>query len=155
MGVVDKFLDIMGFTEIREEVITDQENMLDDMPEVKQRKSKGQLVPFNTSKDQIKVVLIEPVVFDDCQQISDSLKNKRTVIINLENMDISTARRIIDFVGGTAYALGGTLQKIGAGIIIAVPSNVDISGDINSMSQPKEVFAWINKLNQGTEFTRG
>ncbi|PKM90990.1 MAG: cell division protein SepF [Firmicutes bacterium HGW-Firmicutes-12] len=155
MGVVDKFLDIMGFTEIREEVITEQENMIDDMPELKQRKSKGQLVPFNTSKEQIKVVLIEPVVFDDCQQISDSLKNKRTVIINLENMDISTARRIIDFVGGTAYALGGTLQKIGAGIIIAVPSNVDISGDINSMSQPKEVFAWINKLNQGTEFSRG
>jgi len=154
MKVVDKFLDIMGFTEIKEEVITEQETIIEDAAEYKPRKPKGQLFPLNTNKEQIKVVLIEPIVFDDCQQIADSLKNKRTVIINLENMDLVTARRIIDFVGGTAYALGGTLQKIGAGIIIVVPNNVDISGDINSMSQPKEVFAWINKLNQGTDFSR-
>ncbi|MDX9871199.1 MAG: cell division protein SepF [Clostridia bacterium] len=152
MGVVDKFLDIMGFTEVREEVITEQENIVETLPEIKTRnKPKGQIVPFNAGKEQIRVVLVEPVVFDDCQQISDSLKSRRTVIINLENMDMVTARRIIDFVGGTAYALGGTLQKIGAGIIIAVPNNVDISGDLASMSQPKDILSWINKVNQGTE----
>lgn len=153
MGVVDKFLDIMGFTEVREEVITEQENYVEELPDRTARKPKGQVVPFNAGKEQIRVVLIEPVVFDDCQQIADSLKGKRTVIINLENMDLGTARRIIDFVGGTAYALGGTLQKIGAGIIIAVPSNVDISGDLASMSQPKEILAWINKINQSKELS--
>jgi len=132
----------------------DEGNSLEEIPEWKPRKSsRAQVVPFNNSnKEVIKVVLSEPVSFDDCQQIADSLKNKRTVIINLESLEMGLARRIIDFVGGTAYALGGTLQKIGAGIIIVVPSNVDISGDINSMTQPKEVFAWISKLNQGSEF---
>lgn len=153
MKVLDKFLDIMGFAESREEELVDDEpKLVEDIPEWKNRKNKGHLIPFTTTanmgKEPLKVVLLEPETFDDCQQIADNLKNKRTVIINVENMDLSLARRIIDFVGGVAYALGGTLQKIGAGIIIAVPSNVDISGDIN-VTQPKEVFAWINKINQG------
>ncbi len=154
MKVVDKFLDIMGFTEVKEEYVTEEEAVIEEPVEHKQRKQKGQLFPLNTNREQIKVVLIEPAVFDDCQHIADSLKNRRTVVINLENIDLVTARRIIDFVGGTAYAVGGTLQKAGAGIIIAVPSNVDITGDINSMSQPKDVFSWINKLTQGNDFNR-
>jgi cell division inhibitor SepF len=92
---------------------------------------------------------MEPLSFDDCQQISDNLKNKRIVIINLENMDMIMARRIIDFVGGSIYALGGCMQKVGSGIIIAAPNNVDISGEINKISQPKEVFAWINNITSG------
>lgn len=157
MKVLDKFLDIMGFTEVREEEEPEEHHPLEEIPEWKTRKPRGQIVPLTTNttnKEQLRVVLLEPVTFDDCQQIADNLKNKRTVIINLENMELNLARRIIDFVGGTAYALGGTLQKIGAGIIIAVPSNVDISGDVNTFTQPKEVFAWINKLNEVKEFRR-
>jgi cell division inhibitor SepF len=158
MKVFDKILDVMGFTEVREEVVVTEETSspLYENAEVRNRKPRGQVVPFNagSNKDQIKVTLVEPTTFDDTQQIADSLKNKRTVIINLENVDFALARRIIDFVGGTAYALGGTLQKIGSGIIIAVPNNVDISGDINDLTQPKEVFAWISRINQGTELRR-
>lgn len=155
MKVFDKFLDVMGFTEVQEEVVAEEEIDLPEIiPEPKNRKSRGQVLPFQSSKDQVKVVLIEPVEFDDCQQIADNLKNKRTVLINLENIDLNLARRIIDFVGGTAYALGGTLQKVGSGIIVVVPSNVDISGDISSMTQPKEVFAWISKVNQHAESRR-
>jgi len=152
LKVVDKFLDILGFTEIREDDAVEESFLPEENTEWKPRKPRAQVVPFSGGgKDVIKVVLSEPMSFDDCQQIADNLKNKRTVIINLENLEMGLARRIIDFVGGTAYALGGTLQKIGAGIVIAVPSNVDISGDISSLTQPKEVFAWISKLNQGSE----
>lgn len=151
MKVIEKMLDLMGFTAHEEEALTQEPSLVDEQPEIKIRKSKGHVVPFNTAgKEQIKVILLEPECFDDCQQIADNLKNKRCVIINLENMDMGLARRVIDFVGGTAYALGGTLQKIGAGIIIAVPNNVDIAGDVN-LTQPKEVFAWINKINQGSD----
>lgn len=152
MKVVEKFLDMMGFGEGKEEEADSQEiDLVGELPDWKQRKERGRLVPFSSgnNKDQIKVVLLEPSTFDDCQLISDNLKNRRTVIINLENLDLNLARRIIDFVGGTAYALGGTLQKIGAGIIIAVPSNVDITGDINNLDQPKEVLAWINNISRG------
>jgi len=160
MKVFDKFLDIMGFSDGSEEESLPEENIQpDETTEWKHRKNKGHLVPFNVrdskdNKEQVKVILLEPISFDDSQQIADNLKIRRTVIINLENMDMILARRIIDFVGGTTYALGGTLQKIGAGIIIAVPSNVDITGDINNLDQPKEVFAWINKVIQNSETRR-
>ena len=149
MKVLDKFMDLMGFSEEEEDFALEEPVLQEEAPELKGRKNKVQVIPFNNNnaKTPLKVVLLEPEVFDDCQQIADNLKNKRTVIINLENMDLSLARRVIDFVGGVAYALGGTLQKIGAAIIIAAPNNVDISGDIN-VTQPKEVFAWISKLNQ-------
>lgn len=155
MKGMDKFFDFLGFTETREEIITEESPLIEETPDWKGKRNKGHVVPFNASnKEQIKVVLLEPESFDDCQQISDNMKNKRTVIINLENMDVSMARRVIDFVGGTAYAMGGTLQKIGSGIIIAVPNNVDISGDISNITQPKEVFAWINKINAESELRR-
>ncbi len=149
MKVIDKIFDIMGFTEISEEVVTEENTPFEGIQEIRPRKSKGQIVPLNANKTGLKVVLLEPETFDECQMIADNLKNNRTVIINLENLDYNLARRVIDFVGGTAYALGGALQKVGSGIVIAVPSNVDISGDIKNMTQPKEIFAWINKLNQG------
>ena len=116
----------------------------------KSPKSKGQVIPITANRNS-KVVLLEPLVFDDCQLISDHLKGRKIIIINLENMEAALARRIIDFVGGTAYALGGCLQKVGSGTIIATPSNVDVSGGISSVSQPKEVFAWINKIVEGTD----
>lgn len=150
MKVLDKFLDIMGFSEEKDDFVEGVDTT-DAFPELKpSRKARAQVVPF-TSKDQNRVVLLEPISFEDCQQISDHLKSKRIVIINLENIDTGMARRIIDFVGGTTYALGGCMQKVGVGIIIAAPSNVDISGDINNMSQPKEVFAWINKITQSSD----
>lgn len=147
MGVMDKFLDMMGFTETKEDYFDEDRDPVDEIQEWKPKKQRGHLVPFQKDKDQVKVMLIEPVTFDDCQHIADNLKNKRAVIINLENVDLHLARRIIDFVGGTAYALGGTLQKVGAGIVICLPNNMDISGDASIISQPKEIFAWINKIN--------
>ncbi|MGI6587567.1 MAG: cell division protein SepF [Peptococcia bacterium] len=153
MKALDKFLDIMGFSEVQEEVVFEEDEPREYLPVWKSPKTKGQVVPFTANKNN-KVILLEPLSFDDCQLISDHLKGRKIIIINLENMEISLARRIIDFVGGTAYALGGCLQKVGTGTIIATPSNVDISGDMNSVSQPKEVFAWINKISEGSDAGR-
>lgn len=153
MKVVDKFLDIMGFTEAVDDM-PEENNTTVEISEWKARKPKPQVVSTAIGKEQTKVVLLEPISFDDCQQIADNMKNKRTVLINVENLEVGLARRIIDFVGGTAYALGGTLQKVGVGIIIAAPHNVDISGDIHNLDQPKEVFAWINKIQEASEVRR-
>ncbi len=154
MKVMDKFLDIMGFSESRDEAYADEQDSAELIPEWRPQRVKGQVVPLTISKTPNKVILLEPDCFDDCQQISDHLKSKRIIIINLENLDKTLARRIIDFVGGTAYALEGCLQKVGAGIIVAAPNNVDISGDLNNGSQPKEVFAWINNIVQNTDGRR-
>jgi len=149
MKAFDKFLDVLGFSEVQEEVVYEENGTITErFPEWKSHKTKAQVVPFTANKDNHKVVLLEPQSFDDCQLISDHLKGKKIIILNLENIETVLARRIIDFVGGTAYALSGCLQKVGAGIIVVTPSNVDVAGDLNSVSQPKEVLAWINKITQ-------
>ncbi|HHX95998.1 MAG TPA: cell division protein SepF [Clostridia bacterium] len=146
MRALDRFLDIMGFSEVEEEIHFEEEETPEYFSRWKQpAKNKGQVIPL-ASKRSNQVVLLEPLAFDDCQLIADHLKGSKIIVINLESVDGGLARRIIDFVGGTTYALGGCLQKVGSGTIIATPNNVDISGDLNSVSQPKEVFAWINKI---------
>lgn len=151
MGIFDKFLDMMGLAdEVEDDVIEDKEIVPEDWMSNRKSGRPGKVVPFNapsTNKDSLRVVLVEPISFDDCQIISDHLKAKRSVIINLEALELSTARRIIDFVGGTAYALDGSMQKAGGSIFVAVPSHVEITGDLLNISQPKEVIPWINQVN--------
>ncbi|MDD2402129.1 MAG: cell division protein SepF [Clostridia bacterium] len=149
MKMLDKFFDVMGFSESSEEMDV-EDTELSELSNWKNRKTKAQVLPFSSGKDSNKVVLLEPLSFDDCQQISDDLRHKRTVIINLESIDMAMARRVIDFVGGTVYAIGGCMRKVGSGIIVAAPSNVDVSGDITNISQPKEVFAWISKITNNS-----
>jgi len=154
MGVIDKFMEIMGLSdEVEEETIEEQEAPDEDRYGIRRVSSvKNKVVPINTpSKDALRVVLVEPICFDDCQIISDHLKAKRSVIINLEALDLAAARRIIDFVGGTAYALEGSMQKAGGSIFVAVPSHVEITGDLLNISQPKEVIPWINQIQYDDE----
>ncbi|MEL7624582.1 MAG: cell division protein SepF [Clostridiales bacterium] len=150
MGVFDKFMEVMGLSdEVEEEAIEEREETADDWAEKSRRSNtaKNKVVPITAAaKDALRVVLVEPICFDDCQVISDHLKAKRSVIINLEALDLPTARRIIDFVGGTAYALDGSMQKAGGSIFVAVPSHVEITGDLLNIAQPKEVIPWINQI---------
>lgn len=151
MGIFDKFMDIMGLgDEVEEELIEEKEGFSEDGTSNRKAPRSGKVIPINNivnSKDSMRVVLVEPVNFNDCQIISDHLKAKRSVIINLEALELDIARRIIDFVGGTAYALDGSMQKAGGNIFVAVPSHVEITGDLLNISQPKEVIPWINQVN--------
>ncbi|MCL1804884.1 MAG: cell division protein SepF [Clostridiales bacterium] len=150
MGVFDKFMEIMGLSdEVEEEAVEEREEIDEELPDRARRNGAGRskVVPITANaKDALRVVLVEPISFDDCQVISDHLKARRSVIINLEALDLPTARRIIDFVGGTAYALEGSMQKAGGSIFVAVPSHVEITGDLLNISQPKEVIPWINQI---------
>jgi cell division inhibitor SepF len=149
MGVFDKFMEIMGLSDEVEETAVEERE--EPEPEIDRNRrnigGKGKVVPITANtKDALRVVLVEPISFDDCQIISDHIKAKRSVIINLEALDLQTARRIIDFVGGTAYALEGSMQKAGGSIFVAVPSHVEITGDLLNIAQPKEVIPWINQV---------
>ena len=155
MGVFDKFMDMMGLSdEVEEELVEEQDELDEDKLSNAWRNNsnRNKVVPIPTPvKDALRVVLVEPISFDDCQIISDHLKAKRSVIINLEALDLPTARRIIDFVGGTAYALEGSMQKAGGSIFVAVPSHVEITGDLLDINQPKEVIPWINQIHYEDE----
>ena len=86
-----------------------------------------------------KLVLLEPRAFSEAQQIADQLKSRNTVVVNLKRVTSYQAKRIVDFLSGTIYAIGGSLQKIGGGIFLCTPNNVKVNGKISDDSEGKEV----------------
>lgn len=84
-----------------------------------------------TASNGSKVVLSEPRVYAEAQDIAENLKNKRATIVNLQRIDRESGIRIIDFLSGTVYALGGDIQRIGTDIFLCTPENVEVSGEIS------------------------
>ena len=79
---------------------------------------------------QLKVVLVKPERFENASEIADHLKEKRTVVLNLESTNKDVARRLIDFLSGVAYAGVGKIKKVAANTYIITPYSVDIMGDL-------------------------
>ncbi len=86
-----------------------------------------------------KLVLLEPRAFSEAQQIADQLKSRNTVVVNLKRVTSDQAKRIVDFLSGTIYAIGGSLQKVGGGIFLCTPNNVKVNGKITDDNEGKEV----------------
>lgn len=78
-----------------------------------------------------KVILIEPRIYAEAQDIAEHLKNNRATIVNLQRIDREQGVRIIDFLSGTVYALGGDIQRIGTDIFLCTPENVEVAGEIS------------------------
>ena len=78
-----------------------------------------------------KMILLEPRAYSESQQIADHLKKRNTVVVNMKRVTAEQAKRIIDFLSGTVYAIGGDLQKIGVGIFLCTPKNVNVEGSIS------------------------
>ena len=79
---------------------------------------------------QLQVVLVSPSRFENASEIADHLRDKRTVVLNLEQTDKNIARRLIDFLSGVAYANEGTIKKVALSTYIITPYNVEILGDL-------------------------
>lgn len=86
-----------------------------------------------------KLVLLEPRAFSEAQQIADQLKNRNTVVVNLKRVTKDNAKRIIDFLSGTIYAIGGDIQKVGGGIFLCAPNNVNVQGKITDETDGKDI----------------
>ena len=96
-------------------------------PEPERRSNK--VVNIHTTT-QLQVVLVKPERFDNASEIADHLREKRTVVLNLESTDDKTTRRVLDFLAGVAYAQEGKIKKVAARTYIITPYNVDILGDL-------------------------
>jgi cell division inhibitor SepF len=92
----------------------------------------GHLVAIQNIRQQEKVVLVEPKVFDEVEDIVTQIKNKKTVICSLDSTTREDAQRILDFMSGTCFALNGQVRKIGKNTFLFAPASVSISGMINS-----------------------
>lgn len=85
-----------------------------------------------------KLVLLEPRAFSEAQQIADQLKSRNTVVVNLKRVTSDQAKRIIDFLSGCIYAIGGTMQKVGVGIYLCTPKNVNVQGKISEDNKEQD-----------------
>ncbi|HDX9576569.1 TPA: cell division protein SepF [Bacillus pseudomycoides] len=99
---------------------------------------KQNVVSIESAKQPSKVVLLEPRTYSEAQGISDHLKGRRAVVINLQRMSTDQALRIVDFLSGTVYAIGGDIQKLGPKTFICTPDNVDIVGAISELFGEEE-----------------
>lgn len=93
----------------------------------------------------MEVVLYQPKEFEDSKTIVDSLKSKKPVILNIEDLDNELGKKIFDFCSGALYALDGHIQKISRGIFILAPYNVEIGGDVRNALESKGIFAWTSR----------
>ncbi len=91
---------------------------------------------------QMKVVVMQPESFEEARDITNHLKNRKPIVVNLESVEKEVARRIVDFLSGAVYALDGDIQKISNGIFLLAPHNVGIMG--YDAVPTKSGFTWGN-----------
>lgn len=117
---------------------TDLDEELESLPATTSRSSRSNKVtpmrqPQRKAPSAMEVCVIKPNSVEDAREITETLLTGRTVILNLEGMDLEVAQRIIDFTSGATFAISGNLQKISNYIFLVTPTNVDISGDLQDL----------------------
>lgn len=94
--------------------------------------AESKVIPFhgNQQEEGEIVKVIKPQEFNEAQIVADFLKEGKTIVVNLEGIEISQAQRIIDFIGGASFAVDGSLKAISNNIFIVAPGNIEVSGDL-------------------------
>lgn len=117
----------------RKEKKIEREENLDNSSNEKRTKSSAKVTPIRPVKKStangMEVCVIKPTSVEDAREITETLLNNRTVVLNVEGLNVEIAQRIIDFTSGSCFAISGNLQKISNYIFIITPASVDISGD--------------------------
>jgi cell division inhibitor SepF len=138
VALVNKFLDALGLAndseqETENEDIYELEDEKEKEEEVEERGIFGNRKSKITSMPQVqsvKMVITQPTSFEQSEEICNYLKDKKSIIINLEYVNKDVARRIIDFLSGAVHALNGHIQKISNSIFLVAPINYDIESDL-------------------------
>ncbi len=143
-GLWQKVLAFMGIQEEDEEEWEEREAVPAEAPRATTAAAtqRGRLVslPTGGAKPQpMRVTVVEPRSFEEVQQIADFLKERRAVIVSLEQADRELSQRIIDFISGTTYALDGSIQRIGEAIFLCAPSHVAVEGGLTPRWQEAEL----------------
>ncbi len=97
------------------------------------------------------MILLEPRAYSESQQIADYLKNNSSVVVNLRRVTPDQAKRIVDFLSGTIYAIGGDLQKLGGGIFLCTPNSVNVEGKISDEGKEKNGKGQTSKVKGQAE----
>lgn len=141
MDKVKYFIGVQDLDE--EEMYEDYNEIEEDFDEelpAKVKKFNNKVLNIHTNTN-MKIVVHEPLSYDEAPTIIDDLKSRKTVIVNLEQLDNGIKRQIFDFVNGGLYAMEGNIQKVTRDIFIFAPSNVEIDG-LKDELKNKGIFSW-------------
>jgi len=147
MKVIKNFMNYLGMQDeeeiVERETIYEEDSYEQEQPtrfeSKKQSKNQnfssvgGNVVSLHTQK-QSRMILCEPRSYDEAQQIADELRNKRSVVVNLQRTKPDLSLRIVDFLSGTVYALSGSISKLGPNIYLCAPDNMEVQGVITEMT---------------------
>ena len=136
-GALNKFLDMFGGDRAGNEDYEYDDEIYDENEEFEEENEdvrsifgrKNKVVPM-TQGSSIKMVISQPTTFEQSDEICSFLKEKKSVIVNLEYVNKDVARRIVDFISGGVYALDGYIQKVSNSIFLVAPSNYEITNEM-------------------------
>lgn len=161
MGAINKFMNMLNIGSNEEEVedYEDDQEVQDSSSAYKSRRKfseiedespysakniQSKVIPMNTAVSSSKMVITQPNCYEDVQEIGDYLKNRKSVIVNLESVSKEDARRILDFMSGATFIVEGTIQKVSNLIYLMTPRNVEIQNDLErSQYKQKLSFSWM------------
>ena len=145
--ILSKVKSLLGFEDYEEyedyedEEYENQMNDDDEIEPVITNKKNSKVVNIHTSSTA-KVTITKPVDYEEATEICEALKNRRIVLVNTTVLEIKIAQRLLDFISGSCYALGGELQQIEKGVYILSPSNVEVTNELKNELSSKAVFNW-------------
>lgn len=147
--IVNKVMDFLGLEEEVDEIEEIDDDIVDNKEEeveniftnTNSKKQKGKVVSIHTASNA-KILIVKPVDYDEAVELCNNLKNRKIVVINMTSLESKIAQRLLDFMAGASYALGGSLEEIEKGVYIISPSNVEISNELKDELSTKGILNW-------------
>src|SRR5699024_2058393 len=140
MSFKDKFKNFFNTDEEYEYVEQYEDNQVEVASHQERNQAKNVVNLSTIQQPNAKVMLCEPKSYSEVQEIADYLLNKRSVVINLQRLDTAQAKRIVDFLSGTVYAIKGEIQKLGVATFLCTPDNIEVTGTISNVAFTEDEF---------------
>ncbi len=142
-SMLDKFKYFIGLDDLEEEYEEEYEPQDEKKSKIiNKNNKKNKIVNIHTNSN-IKLIIYEPKNLEEATKLVDDLKNRRPIVVNLQNLDGEMKRRVFDFITGALFALEGKIQKVSKGIFILAPNNVEIDSNIKEEFKNKGIFPWL------------
>jgi len=140
---------MMGFLGLDDD-FEDDDSEEQEIQEVKNKETEQKSSNFRKKPNVVsihttisaKVKIVKPNNYEEAADICDDVKNRNIVVVNTTALEQRTAQRLLDFLGGSSYALGGNLEEIDKGVFLISPSNVEVSSDLKTELSTKGLFTW-------------
>ena len=151
-AIMDKVWNLFGMDNADEEEYDEEENGYEEENDYEEEKRiwgrRNNKVVSMPQTQQVKMVISQPTTFEQSEGICDLLKEKKSVIINLEYVNKDVARRIVDVISGAVHALDGHMQKVSNSIFLIAPYNYDIASDMaREEIKSKLSVSWLKNNN--------